>query len=74
VKKTDTGTVDLPKGAEAIFDMMAGIAGRLMRMMSDLVNSSYVVLICGFVGSFALSWGWIIVLQVSAFFLCTVLN
>jgi hypothetical protein len=38
VKKTDTGTVDMPKGAEAIFDMMAGIAGRLMRMMSDLVN------------------------------------
>ena len=38
------------------------------------LNSSYVVLICGFVGSFALSWGWIIVLQVSAFFLCTVLN
>ena len=34
-----------------------------MRTTSDVVNSSYVIVLCGFVLSFALSWGWIITLQ-----------
>jgi choline transporter-like protein 2/4/5 len=62
-KQTGTDVVDIPKGAEVIFDIMAGIAGRVMRSMSDVTYSWYVIAICGFGVSFALSWGWVIFLQ-----------
>lgn len=42
---------------------MSGIAGRIMRSVSDLYNSWYVVFVCGVVLSFAASWGWVIFLQ-----------
>ena len=63
VKKTDTSKVDMPKGSEILFDIMSGIAGRLMKMMGDLMNSAYVVVLCGIFLSLALSWGWVIFLQ-----------
>jgi hypothetical protein len=63
VKKTDKSEVDLPKGAEIIFDIMSGFAGRVMRSVSDLIESVYVVVVCGFLVSFAASWGWVIFLQ-----------
>ena len=63
VKKTDVSTVDMPKGSEIIFDIMSGVAGSLMKMMADLMNSMYVVIICGLIVSLAMSWAWIIFLQ-----------
>ena len=52
-KQTGTDVVDIPKGAEVIFDIMAGIAGRVMRSLSDVTYSWYVIAICGFGVSFA---------------------
>jgi ABC-type multidrug transport system fused ATPase/permease subunit len=63
IHKTDKSEVDIPKGAEIVFDLMSGIAGRIMRSVSDLYNSWYVVFVCGVVLSFAASWGWVIFLQ-----------